>query len=266
MKRNDILKIIALVTMFIDHMGVLLFPGAIYLRFIGRIAFPIFAYLLTMGYKKTSNKRKYQMRLLLFGLIAQVPYIFLNYNMEANPWHFNVILFFLYSTLVLDIIEYIKSNSKSWPLLLIVMGLTILPQILEFKIDAFGFSYGTYGILMIIIFYLFDQRWLTVLYLYIILSLVAPYVYGVQSLATYYNTSFWEMLLNFDLVWGHVGRGFSNLTGYFFQMRSLIALPFIFLQDIYRGPRLNKWVAYIFYPAHITLLLIVRLIIGGPIG
>ncbi len=266
MKRNDILKIIALVTMFVDHTGVLLFPSAIYLRFIGRIAFPIFAYLITIGYKNTSDRRKYKLRLLLFGLIAQIPYIFLNYNIEPNPWHFNVILFFLYSTFILDTIERFKSNPKRWPILIVIILLIILPQVLEYNIESFGFSYGTYGILIILIFYLFDRKWMTVFYLYIILSFIFPYIYGVQTLAAYHNQSFWEMLTNFREVWDFISRGFPQLTGYFFQMRSLIALPFIFLQDFYRGPRLNKWVAYIFYPAHITILLLIRLILGGPIG
>ena len=52
---GNALKIIGAVSMFIDHVGVLFFPRVLFLRIIGRLAFPIFAYLIAEGCRHTNN-------------------------------------------------------------------------------------------------------------------------------------------------------------------------------------------------------------------
>ena len=66
---GTMLKWIAIVTMVIDHVGAILFPQNEILRIIGRLAFPIFAFLLVEGYVHTGNVKKYMGRLLIFALI-----------------------------------------------------------------------------------------------------------------------------------------------------------------------------------------------------
>ena len=100
-RRNDILKILAMLKMLIDHIGVLLLPQYRVLRTIGRIAFPIFAYQISEGFRYTSDRTRYASRLLIFGLIAQIPYTWLSYDATFNPFHINVILYFLYALGVL---------------------------------------------------------------------------------------------------------------------------------------------------------------------
>ena len=56
---RNVLKIIALITMLIDHIGLVFFPGIEIFRIIGRISFPIFAFMIAEGCEHTENKKKY---------------------------------------------------------------------------------------------------------------------------------------------------------------------------------------------------------------
>lgn len=67
-------KITAITTMTVDHVGAVLFPNITVLRMIGRLAFPMFLYLLILGVKSTGNAKGYFLRLLFFGLVSQTPY------------------------------------------------------------------------------------------------------------------------------------------------------------------------------------------------
>ncbi len=67
------LKIIACLSMLMDHIGVVLIPLTI-LRILGRLSFPLFCFLLAEGFRHTKNRRRYAFRLLLCGLMAELPF------------------------------------------------------------------------------------------------------------------------------------------------------------------------------------------------
>ena len=67
--------------MTIDHIGFLIYPEILLLRIIGRLAFPLFAYLVALGLKSTKKPRKYILTLLIFGIISQIPY-FIAFNIQ----------------------------------------------------------------------------------------------------------------------------------------------------------------------------------------
>jgi len=69
-----LLKIIAIVTMVVDHVGRILYPELLFLQIIGRLSFPLFAYLVVLGVESTKKPRKYMATLLVFAVISQVPY------------------------------------------------------------------------------------------------------------------------------------------------------------------------------------------------
>ena len=68
------LKCIAVVTMVIDHIGAILYPGDLIFRYIGRIAFPIFCFLLVEGFFHTHDRIQYMIRLGIFAILSEIPY------------------------------------------------------------------------------------------------------------------------------------------------------------------------------------------------
>lgn len=74
------LKIIAIITMVCDHFGDALFSVISPLNFIGRMAFPIFAFQLSEGYIHTKNIKRYLLRIFVFAIISQIPFIYLYIN------------------------------------------------------------------------------------------------------------------------------------------------------------------------------------------
>lgn len=89
------LKWIAMICMLTDHMGAVLFPQYIQMRMIGRIAFPIYCFLLVEGAVHTSNIRKYIGRLFLFALISELPFdlaFYRQFSMEHQNVFFTLLL------------------------------------------------------------------------------------------------------------------------------------------------------------------------------
>jgi TraX protein len=90
---RELLKIVAVITMTVDHIGAILYPDLFLLRAVGRIAFPLFAYLITLGIENTKNPRKYLLTLFSFALVSQIPY---SVAFEIKPFEQLNILFPLF--------------------------------------------------------------------------------------------------------------------------------------------------------------------------
>ncbi len=135
-QRNDLLKIIAVVSMLIDHIGLVFFPALLEMRVIGRIALPIFTAGVADGYFYTSNIKKYLKRIFLVGVISQVFFM-----LYFEIYILNIILLFFIS---LILIELLYNKSIKYRFLYIPLLVLILP----------GFEYGIYGFLMILFYHL----------------------------------------------------------------------------------------------------------------
>lgn len=95
------LKIIAMLSMLIDHIAAVLVDSRAYpelygaMREIGRLAFPVFCFLIVEGYFNTKNVKKYVGRLLIFGVISEIPFDLAIFGRPGTEFaHQNVFLLF----------------------------------------------------------------------------------------------------------------------------------------------------------------------------
>jgi len=137
---RELLKWIAIITMTVDHVGAILYPEFTVLRFIGRLSFPLFAYLLILGMENTRNIRNYFTRLFIFALISQVPFFL---ALDYGPFDSLNIFFTLSSGLLF--IYFFKKSSVF--VLVPVFASLVLP-----------FDYGIYGIAMIGCMYILKEN------------------------------------------------------------------------------------------------------------
>ncbi|NLY36219.1 MAG: hypothetical protein GX046_03165 [Tissierellia bacterium] len=237
-KRNAAIIYIALISMLIDHIGVLFFPAESLFRSIGRLAFPIFAWSLAQGFRYSSNRSAYFKRLLLFAFISQVPYSFLNPGAIFELYGFNQLFQFVLSFMVLYLYEEGK-NKKS--LYLLGACLVFLPDLVEYFYPLFSIGYGSYGIMLSLLFYMVQDPYRQALG-YILVSL-----YGSLSTMFIYGLRFSPSFLF---------QGIVNMDGLFFQWRSIVALPLIYLTERLPGRKIPKYLVYWFYPVHIALLVL----------
>lgn len=144
--KDDTLKAIALVTMLIDHVGYLLFPKVYLLRIIGRLSFPIFAFLLAKGVTRTTNPRTYCLRLAAFALISQIPYnLFTHHPLTAlnNP---NIFFTLFAGLLMLLILKHPSPALRPFALLVFLVA------------EPLHLSYSYYGLLLMLVFYWFEKK------------------------------------------------------------------------------------------------------------
>ena len=138
------LKWIAIFTMAVDHIGAVLFPNIIQFRCVGRIAFPIFIFLLVEGFFHTKNIRKYILRMLVFCFISEIPFDLAFYGTFFNWKHQNVFFTLTIGLIMLALIQ----NRKNWH----QFGIVLLCMLGAYLLST---DYSAGGILLIYMFYLF---------------------------------------------------------------------------------------------------------------
>ena len=144
------LKCIAIVSMALDHTGAVLYPSQIWLRCLGRIAFPIFCFLIVEGFFHTHDVRRYMGRLGVFALISEIPYDLAFRGVPLEYAHQNVFFTLLIGIGMVVLLE----RNREWPvkavILLLAMWLAVLIRS----------DYNFRGVLLIFVFYIFhESRW-----------------------------------------------------------------------------------------------------------
>lgn len=192
------MQFIAMLTMLIDHIGLIFFPGDMLWRIIGRIAFPIYAYAIVQGHNHTSNYGKYAIRLFFIAVISQVPY-----QMAFHSNALNVVATLFMASLVLRLLEGIKPGM--W-MALFICGMCVFLEVLPF-------DYGAYGLLLVLIFK-YGKSTEAVL-MHLLLNLIYLLAYGwliqmisiVPTLVIVYGPRLWRRLESWRLP-GWVWRSF----------------------------------------------------------
>lgn len=254
---SEQLKKIAMGTMFLDHAAVALIYNTglneispllenigIAMRLIGRMAFPLYAFLLVQGFLWTRDWRKYAARVAGFALVSEIPYDLVAsgtvWNLERQNTMFTMLIGLLCMKMFSQLEEFCQSSGTSWwpgagtgnTSLLTPMGrkwfaragmiLTAVIGILA--ADFLRVDYGSAGILLILVFYMFRFR---------------PA----------------EQLLGGCIV----------LYFMYFNVYVITAWIAIFLINHYNGERGRKLglMPYVFYPAHLSGLALVGVMIAG---
>ena len=105
------LKLIAVISMLIDHTGDVLYPGQLWLRYIGRLAFPIYCFLLVEGFCHTRNLKNYMLRLLIFGIISEVPFDLAFHESFIDFGHQNVFWTLLLGLMAISLMSMVKYDN-----------------------------------------------------------------------------------------------------------------------------------------------------------
>ncbi|WP_202709704.1 TraX family protein [Sporosalibacterium faouarense] len=203
-RHSDSLKLMAVIFMVVDHVGVLLYPDLIIFRIIGRLSFPIFAYLIALGADRTKNITSYIIRLLMFGVLVQEVYV-----LVFGVYRLNI--FFTLAFGLLAIYAYKEKN----------ILIAFIVSLLGYYIPV---SYSLYGVITILIFYIFKE-------------------YKIMLLIGFF-------LLNLIFI-----DKYTQL-----QLFSMFSLVFIFLESRISSLKIsfNKYLFYGFYPIHLIVLYLIK--------
>lgn len=147
------IKWIAIIAMFIDHYSYRFIysePAYSIGRSIGRLAFPLFLFLLVIGYIHTRNRRNYLIRLGIFSVISEIPFDLFSANQMVNWEHQNVFFTLILVFLSLLLIDYFEG--KPW---LIIVGVLVIALLNEFIVLG---DYGGYGIVFGALIYYYIKR------------------------------------------------------------------------------------------------------------
>ena len=226
-----VLKIIACISMFIDHTKFIFGNVDIVNKYFGRFAFPIYAFLISEGYVHTKNFAKYLGRLLIFAAISQIPaYLLFKPFLNGEPY---LNIFFTLALGLIAIRFYDKVKNRPLAIVLVILTAMIA--------DLLHTDYGMLGVLLIAVFYIFRNHKM-IMMLVASLILVVNCVLGIPEFSPE----------NFDYIRQQL----------ILALFSVCSLLFICAYNGKLG-KSNKYIKilfYLFYPVHLLVFYITRLI------
>lgn len=214
------LHIWAMLLMLCDHLQLTLLPDLPILRCVGRLAFPLFAFMAVEGYLHTRSLKKYLLRLLMLAVISEIPFDLLVSGSVFDPMHQNVIWTIILGLCCIRAFENISAGRKmmlSAVVIIAALGAAIIARV----------DYSSAGVLTLLAFYAFRG------------NTVRCRLLQLLSLA----------FINLVLL-GGIEFAFP------YQALAVLSLPIIWLYDGSQGPHNGfiKAANYLFYPAHMLIL------------
>ncbi len=221
MKLNSFaLHLTAMLLMLCDHLCLTLLPGLPILRCVGRLAFPMFAFMAVEGYLHTRSLKKYLVRLLILAVISEVPFNLLVSGSVFDPVHQNVIWTIILGLVCIWAFENIAADRQK-----LLSGVVIIASLCAAILA--GVDYSSAGVLTLLAFYAFRG------------STARCMLLQLASLG----------FINLVLLGGIA-------FAYPYQALAVLSLPIIWLYDGSQGPHggVIKTANYLFYPAHMLIL------------
>ena len=213
---GNALKILAAVFMTIDHIGVILFPRIELLRIIGRLALPIYAFMIAEGCKYTRNKKKHFGMIFGLGAVCQTVYYFFDGSL-----YFSILITFSLSILVVYAMQFWKQKKTALSGLVFSASVLIV-YLLNQQEQWFTIDYGFWGCM---------------------LPVFAALAHGTEHDTDTMNIT----MLGIGLVFLAMDIGNT-------QWPALLALPLLYAYNGKRGTLNLKYFFYIFYPTHLVAL------------
>ncbi len=208
--------------MLTDHAGLVFFPGQLWMRLIGRLAFPIFAFFIAEGYRRTSDPRKYMLRLGLFAVISELPFDLVVYGNGFSLSGQNVFFTLLLGLAAISFYDRFSRQASPEKAMLSVLFCAAAASLVSA-------DYGFFGVFMIFVFYICKERDLLIRWMIPLVLAGALLCFAQQR----------------SLIWAAA------------QLFELCSVPLILLYNGKRGKNL-KIFFYVFYPAHLLLIFLVR--------
>ncbi len=233
---SNMLRAIAVLLMVSDHIWATYMSFGNWMTYIGRMAFPIFAFQIAEGYIHTSNFKKYALRLLGFALVTEIPFNLFYSSRWFNPYHQNVLFTLLLGLLAIKVIDDAKKNKTAKKLVRSVLWLVLICIA-----STLGFvDYGFLGMLTVVMFYIirnFPFAWLAQLVAMVLINIV-----------------FFEgQVFPFEVL----GKTFEIP----FQGFAVFSLIPIWLYGGKKGKssKVMQYGFYAFYPVHMLILYLIKL-------
>lgn len=236
------LHILGMLLMLCDTLWISILPGSDWSACLGRMAYPIFAFLLVEGFFHTQNLWLYLLRLVGVAILSEIPFNLFYGGSVVYPLHQNVIWTYIIALLFIILLEEFKDRFGKLPMLVFA----IVPALLGYFLGQVLLTdyYGA-GVLIILVFYLFHGK----------------------NLGCFLGQLICLWFINFKLLGGYY-YVFPSL-GYDFELvqqgLAMMALIPIWLYYGRQGlhGRVFRWFCYCFYPVHLLLLFVIRLRLLG---
>ncbi|MBQ7687791.1 MAG: hypothetical protein IJT27_01105 [Clostridia bacterium] len=234
------LKLIAAAAMLCDHASVVFYgEDMTILRWIGRLAFPIFCYFIAVGAEKTKNTARYFARLLAFAVVSEVPYDLVLSGRVWDTSRQNVMFTLLLGLFTVRCARFAEKKKGAAVLTACVGILAACALAYYLRPD-----YGIGGVLCILCFHFaLISKDKGMFFLFVLLAVFLPAVH-------------------FELLFRYAGKLFLKYPVNKNELAAFAAVPLLLLHNGKKGTVRLKYAFYVFYPAHLLLLRLIYLIAG----